>query len=199
LRAAGDYLNVTGIKSSSVMMDGSVAARMTSGGPDYQELALEYGPALARLARAYEADPELCRDLLQEIHFALWTSLKTFDGRCSLRTWVYRIAHNVGASHILKRRRERERGLISLDDVDVASGAASPENYADRARARNRLVELIRTLKAVDRQVILLYLEDLDAAEIGEVTGISAANVATKVHRIKRILTHRFHQGAKDA
>ena len=29
----------------------------------------------------------------------LWVSLGSFDGRCSLRTWVYRIAHNVGASH----------------------------------------------------------------------------------------------------
>jgi RNA polymerase sigma-70 factor, ECF subfamily len=71
----------------------------------YQDAAAIYGAALERLARAYEADPEMRRDLVQDIHIALWRSLEGFDGRCSLRTWVYRVAHNVGASHILRQRR----------------------------------------------------------------------------------------------
>jgi RNA polymerase sigma-70 factor (ECF subfamily) len=43
-------------------------------------------------------NPEDRRDLLQEIHLALWRSFATFDDRCSLRTWVYRVAHNVATS-----------------------------------------------------------------------------------------------------
>jgi RNA polymerase sigma-70 factor, ECF subfamily len=62
----------------------------------YEEASAAYGAALERLARAYEADPDRRRDLLQEIHIALWRSLEGFDGRCSLRTWVYRVAHNTG-------------------------------------------------------------------------------------------------------
>jgi D-alanyl-D-alanine-carboxypeptidase/D-alanyl-D-alanine-endopeptidase len=58
----------------------------------YEEATATYGPALERLARAYEPNPELRRDLLQEIHIALWRSLASFDGRCSLRTWIYRVA-----------------------------------------------------------------------------------------------------------
>ena len=46
---------------------------------------------------------------------------------------------------------------------------------------------------------MLLYLEDLDALEIAEVTGLSAVNVATKVHRIKKVLAARFFEGASDA
>jgi DNA-directed RNA polymerase specialized sigma24 family protein len=34
---------------------------------------------------------------LQEIRIALWRSFANFDGRCSLRTWVYRVAHNTAA------------------------------------------------------------------------------------------------------
>ena len=48
-------------------------------------------------------------------------------------------------------------------------------------------------LKPLDRQLMLLYLEGIDAASIGEVTGLSSGNVATKIHRIKAILTRRFH------
>jgi RNA polymerase sigma-70 factor, ECF subfamily len=58
----------------------------------YKEASATYGAALQRLARGYEADPERGRDLLQEIHIELWRSLRLFDNRCSLRTWVYRVA-----------------------------------------------------------------------------------------------------------
>jgi len=42
---------------------------------------------------------------------------------------------------------------------------------------------------------MLLYLEDLDAASIGDIMGISAGNVRVQVHRIKTILARRFHAG----
>jgi RNA polymerase sigma-70 factor (ECF subfamily) len=72
----------------------------------YKDVASGYGPALDRLARAYEANPEERRDLLQEIHLALWRSFEGFDGRCSLRTWVYRVAHNVATSHVIRQRKK---------------------------------------------------------------------------------------------
>jgi RNA polymerase sigma-70 factor (ECF subfamily) len=57
----------------------------------YQEAADSYGAALERLASGYEANPDRRRDLVQEIHLALWRSFGSFDARCSLRTWVYRV------------------------------------------------------------------------------------------------------------
>ncbi len=45
----------------------------------------------------------------------------------------------------------------------------------------------LHQLDSLDRQVILLYLEGLDAASIGDITGISAGNVATKVHRVNHV------------
>src|SRR5690606_7828832 len=54
----------------------------------YLEAAAAHGGALQRLARATEADPERRRDLLQDMHVALWRSFAAYDGRCSVRTWV---------------------------------------------------------------------------------------------------------------
>ena len=76
----------------------------------YAEVAAEYGAALERLARGYERDSDKRRDLLQEIHIALWRSLARFDGRCSVRTWVYRVAHNVATSRVVRARCHRPRG-----------------------------------------------------------------------------------------
>jgi RNA polymerase sigma-70 factor (ECF subfamily) len=44
----------------------------------------------------------------------------------------------------------------------------------------------------------MLYLEGETAGPIAEVTGISATNVATKIHRIKRMLKQKYLEGAAD-
>jgi RNA polymerase sigma-70 factor, ECF subfamily len=162
----------------------------------YREVAAEFGAALERLARAYEPDAEKRRDLLQEMHAAVWQSLDRFDGRCSMRTWVYRVAHNVATSVVLRRRRPGLT-LVGLDEVPDAAEAHDREREIDERRALDRLLALVRTLKPIDRQVMVLYLEGVDAAGIAEVTGLSAANVATKVHRIKQLLVRRFHEGSR--
>lgn len=164
----------------------------------YDEAARTYGAALERLARAYEADPDLRRDLLQDIHVALWRSFEGFDGRCSLRTWIYRVAHNVGASHILRQRTTRAHGLVGLEELENLPDARSGQHAADRSHALDRLFGLIQQLKPLDRHLILSYLEGLDAASIGEITGLSPSNVATKIHRIKAVLARQFQQGDVD-
>jgi len=158
----------------------------------YGRLAASYGAALERLAGGYESDSDKRRDLLQDIHLALWRSLDHFAGRCSLRTWVYRVAHNTAISHI-SRRRARAPALVSLDEVATLADGGDAASALDRRLALDRLYTLVQRLTVVDRQVILLYLEDLDAASIGEIVGLSPSNVATKVHRIKEVLSHRFH------
>lgn len=160
----------------------------------YRATAAEFGPALERLARAVEADPVERRDLLQEIHFALWRSLASFDGRCSMRTWVYRIAHNTAASHVMARRRQPKGA--SIEELELADGEAGPEQIVGDQQALARLMAMIRALKAPDAQVMLLYLEDLDAASIGEITGLSAGSVATKIHRLKAVLAKQFRGGS---
>ena len=159
----------------------------------YTEVAAEYGSPLERLARGYERDSDKRRDLLQEIHIALWRSLATFDGRCSLRTWVYRVAHNVATSHVI-RAKQHEPILAGAEDIESIPDRTDGESDFDRSRALNRLYELIRQLRPIDRQVMLLYLEEIDAATIAEITGLSSTNVATKIHRVKQVLTRRFHQ-----
>jgi RNA polymerase sigma-70 factor (ECF subfamily) len=154
----------------------------------YQEVLTVFGAALSRLARSYEADPEKRRDLLQDMHFGIWRSLMRFDRQCSLRTWVFRVAHNICASHVLKQRRSRDRLLVSLDDVHELPSSHDVTGPLHRQITLDHLYGLVHSLQAVDREVILLYLEGLDAASIGEITGISSGNVATKIHRIKKLL-----------
>jgi RNA polymerase sigma-70 factor, ECF subfamily len=163
----------------------------------YADAATEYGGALDRLARAYEPDPDRRQDLLQEIHVGLWRSLSRFDGRCSMRTWVYRVAHNIATSRVI-RPKAHAAVLVSSDDLESIPATGDGEDALDRRLTLDRLYVLIRGLRPIDRQVMLLYLEEVDAAAIGEITGLSAGNVATRIHRIKQVLTRRFHERRTD-
>ena len=164
----------------------------------FQLVLAELGPALARMTLGYERDPERRRDLLQEVHLAVWRSLEAFDSRCSLRTWVYRVAHNTAVKHVLREKRRGFAKLRSLDEIDELSDPGSLEHEAQRASAAEQLAVLIARLKPLDRQVILLFLEDLDPAEIAEITGLSRNAVGVRVHRIKRLLRKLFDEGIDD-
>lgn len=168
---------------------------MSTPDDQYNEAIASYGAPLERLAQAYEANIEDRRDLLQEIHLALWRSFQLYDGRCSMRTWVYRIAHNVAVSRVMRKPKFLS-DLVSLDDLDEFPHP-SAEHPADQRPPLDRIWRLIQQLKPLDRQVIVSYLEEMDAASIGEITGLSPQSVATRVHRIKNLLAKQYQKGSE--
>jgi RNA polymerase sigma-70 factor (ECF subfamily) len=159
----------------------------------YLEAAADYGASLQRLARASEVNAERRRDLLQDMHVALWRSLASFDARCSLRTWVYRVAHNVAATHIDRERRGRQR-TASVEGIDQLPDARNLGADHETNDAIEKLNALIRQLKSSDRQVLTLYLEDLDAAAIADITGLTPGAVATRISRLKAQLAKSFQE-----
>ena len=117
----------------------------------YLKASAEFGPALDRLARAYEADPSQRLDLLQDIHFALWRSFSGFAEQCSLRTWVYRVAHNTASTYVRRQRRSGRLSLVSLEDLDELAHEADPEACRSTAaitRAKRRRVDLTGASKS---------------------------------------------------
>jgi RNA polymerase sigma-70 factor (ECF subfamily) len=196
-RRKSDYLdmNLKALPLGTLMPSDSMVAEPLTQDALYKQVALEYGPALARLANAYDVNAEQQQDLLQDIHLAIWQSFSGFNGQCSIRTWMYRVAHNTAATHALRGRRRQSSKLVSVEELDEVPHEHDSERLVDEAAVLQRLSKLIQQLKALDRDVILLYLEGIEAAEIGDIVGLSPSNVAQKVHRIKKLLEHRFQTG----
>jgi RNA polymerase sigma-70 factor, ECF subfamily len=160
----------------------------------YEAFSQTLSEAVERLARGYEANDARRQDLVQDIHVAVWRSLATFDARCSLRTWVFRVAHNVAATHVL-RERKGSSSFVGLEELEQVP-AAEAEFVVETRNTLERLMTLVRSLTPTDRQVMLLYLEGENGAAIAEVSGLSASNVATKIHRLKKVLASQFHGGS---
>jgi RNA polymerase sigma factor (sigma-70 family) len=165
----------------------------------YLAAARTHGAMIERLARGYEADPELRRDLVQEFHAALWRSFAIFDGQCAEKSWVHRIAHNVGVTHMMTDKRRRQMPLVGLEQIEELPDGDDLERSTGERSLSDRLLATIHRLAPADRQVMLLYLEDLTAAEIGEVTGLSASAVAIRIHRLKALLAEPYRSQEKRA
>ena len=126
----------------------SISTAQASASPDdlYTQAAEHYGPSLDRLAAAYEADPEKRRDLKQDIHFQLWRSFRSYDGRCLLRTWIYRVAHHVAASYVMRERRIFST-LVNLEELETLPDEDQGQLAAEQHVNLTRLSQLIQQLK----------------------------------------------------
>ena len=152
----------------------------------FERLTALYGGSLRRTCRGYERAPQRQDELLQEIWLALWTALPRFEGRSSLKTWVYRVTHNTAVKHIHRQVRTPQSAEIDVEALGQQLQAI--EARLDRRRARQMLADLIRQLPAADRQLMLLYLEGLSSRDMAEITGMSPSNVTTRLSRIRTAL-----------
>jgi len=100
----------------------------------------------------------------------------------------------VAASYVIRERRILSR-LVTLEELETLPDKATGPESAHQRLNLDRLSALIQRLKPLDRQVIVCYLEDMDAASIGEVTGLSPGNVAIRIHRTRNVLAKWFHEG----
>lgn len=138
---------------------------------------------LYKVARIYCANADDRQDLVQETVVQLWRSYPGFDGRSAFSTWMYRVALNVAISWVRGQRRERSHLLLDgaiLDETLATEAAADVPPHL-----RVFLGQVLGGLNELDRALILLYLEGHDHEAIAAILGITATNVATRIHRIK--------------
>jgi RNA polymerase sigma factor (sigma-70 family) len=154
----------------------------------FAEIVRDYGASLRRVARSYAAATSEVDDLTQEIALAVWRALPSFRGDASLRTFVFRVAHNRGLSHVgSSKTRERNTPLVD-PPPHVAEQRPPPDVALDDARRRERLFEAIRKLPIGSRSVLLLALEGMNHTEIAEVLGSTANSVGVRIHRARQEL-----------
>jgi RNA polymerase sigma factor (sigma-70 family) len=156
----------------------------------FERVLAEFAPAIRRLAGSYESDSGRRDDLAQEIAIALWRALPGFRGDSSMRTFVFRIAHNRALTHVWRRGRVQTTEVT--ETTAVSDPAHSPEARLEDDERRLRLRAAIQSLPLVHRQVLVLALEDLSHAEIASVLGIRENAAAVRLTRARQALRASF-------
>lgn len=165
------------------------------GGPDHEQFAAllrEHRRIVFRVANVYARNPHDRDDLAQEIAAQLWRSFGSFDARrAKFTTWMYRVALNVAISYTRSASRSGANQVEPLDAMHLETVAAAGSVQHEAMERDQRIAALhafVARLDALNRALVLLYLEDRSYAEIADVLGISETNVATKLNRIKQKL-----------
>lgn len=146
----------------------------------FDSVLRDHGPALTRVAAAYEADPALREDLVQEILLAIHRALPGLARSDRLKPFIFRIAHNRGVTHVMRQVRAKR----TVAD-ELAQHVASPEDKLLADERSRRLLAAIRQLSLPYRQVVTLLLEEMSYAEIAETLDLSLSNVGVRINRAK--------------
>lgn len=142
-----------------------------------------------RICGAYEADPELRRDLQQEVLLAVWRALPRFRGEADMRTFVARIAQYRAISHVSREAKRPKKAELA---DDAPSSGPDPEEAAERTLQSARLAEALRELPMDQRQTLSLTLEGFSPKEIAAILGVSANVVSIRLTRGKHALRKRL-------
>ena len=119
------------------------------------------------------------KDLFQEIMLAAWKGYAHFKGDAKFSTWLYRVALNTAITFYRKEQRQ-----VITTAMPVQVGIAADNQQAEQEQLTAMYIS-INELSAIDKALVMLYMEDYSYMEIGDMLGITANNVAVKMNRIK--------------
>ncbi len=129
-------------------------------------------------------------DLFQEITLQAWKAYAGFRGDSKFSTWLYRVALNTAITFF--RKEKKNPGIYSMDTIPER--ADEDDNLIEeQVRA---MYQAIGNLSKIDKAIVMLYLEDYNYNDIGEMMGITANNVAVKMNRIKTKLKEETQKTA---
>lgn len=147
---------------------------------NFLELYEEYGPHVWRWAARLGVPRDSLDDVVQEVFITLHGRIDDFEGRSSLKTWVFGVTFRVVRNF---RRRRSSRPAGDESEVDAIAGSAMhPEAAATQSEAIRLLQRILDGLDDEKREVfVMAELEQLNTTEIGQVLGVSSFTVATRL------------------
>lgn len=153
--------------------------------PSFDVVYQQHFDFVWRLARRFGAEDGAVDDVVQDVFVVVHRKLGDFEGRSSVRTWLYGIARRVVADHRKKRSRRRETAIEEAGPVEEP--AVGPEGRVAQSQRLARLREILDLLPDEQREVfVLAELEQMSAPEIVELTGTKLNTVYSRLRLARR-------------
>lgn len=148
------------------------------------------------LAARMLGDPEEAKDVSQDVFLQVYRMLPRFEGRSSLKTWIYRIVVNQCRNRQRWWRRRRRDKALPLEELTASESvqlaappAEGPEQEVARREESRRVQGALLKLSLDHRAVLLLReVEELSGAEIAEALGVAEGTVKSRLARARDAL-----------
>jgi RNA polymerase sigma factor (sigma-70 family) len=153
-----------------------------------EEIMIEHGSELVRLAFNYVKDKETAKDMVQNTFIKCYENLDNFRFDSSIKTWLYRITINQCKDY-LRSWHHRKVHAKSFFGSAIKSFLPSTEEKVIRNSEYEEMKDFILSLPRNYREVIFLYyFKSLSISEIAEVTELKVNTVKTRLRRAKQRL-----------
>lgn len=187
----------------------------------YVSLVSEHQASFLRIARVWVRDATSAEEVVQKTWLTALESLRSFEGRSSVRTWLYGILINVARGHARSERRTIPMSSLEAEETAEAAPAVEPERFQpeghrweghwtaapapfpspdsalERAKLRSLLRSAIAQLPPVQQEILVLCdVEGLSGEEACNILGVSGTNQRVLLHRarskVRAILEREF-------
>jgi RNA polymerase sigma-70 factor, ECF subfamily len=188
----------------------------------FAQLVDQHTPSMLRVARGYVPSREIAEEVVQETWLALLKGIGNFEGRSSLRTWLFAVMINIAKARGMRERRDADAQIAAYTGgtVDPArfrtaddpypghwKQGEEPSPFPDTPEGSvlgNELVDIARREldKLPDRQRAVVTLRDMlgfDSGEVCELLDISTANQRVLLHRGRAAVRQALEDYLKDA
>jgi RNA polymerase sigma-70 factor, ECF subfamily len=150
----------------------------------FEDWLTRYRALIFKVVRGFGRTAHDREDIFQEIAIQVWHSVPSFQHRCAITSWIYRIALNTAISWL--RREGKHEKSESLDKKDILLNEQTPDD-----ERLSWLYGEIQKMDEIDRSLCLLLLDGFSYKEMSEVLGITTSNVGVKINRIKKLLAEK--------
>jgi RNA polymerase sigma-70 factor, ECF subfamily len=174
----------------------------------FMQLVHEHGPMMLRVARTYVSSAAVAEDVVQEAWVGVLKGLARFEGRSSLKTWIFRILTNTAKTRAIREGRSIPFSALAVDDDE---GVVDPDRFLGddtrfpghwaapprrwEAQPEGRLLagealdvieqEIARLPPAQAAVITMRDVEGLDAEEVCNALDISETNQRVLLHRAR--------------
>jgi RNA polymerase sigma-70 factor (ECF subfamily) len=172
----------------------------------FAQLVDQHTPSMLRVARGYVSSNEIAEEVVQDTWIALLKGIDNFEGRSSLRTWLFAVMINIAKARGVRERRDADAAVAAytggtVDAARFRTGedpwpghwreGQEPTPFPDTPEGSVLGDELIdvarRELETLpERQRIVVTLRDMlgfDSSEVCELLDVSVANQRVLLHR----------------
>jgi RNA polymerase sigma-70 factor (ECF subfamily) len=188
----------------------------------FARLVDDHTPSMLRVARGYVPTHEIAEEVVQETWIALLKGIDSFEGRSSLRTWLFAVMINIAKARGVRERRDADAAIAAYSGgtVDPARFRGSDDPYPghwlqdevpspfpdtpEGSVLGSELVDVARREldKLPERQRMVVTLRDMlgfDSSEVCELLDISMANQRVLLHRGRAAVRQVLEDYLKDA
>ena len=160
---------------------------MSSSNDEFKKQIPELYPRLHRAMTAYLAgsnvDPD---DILQETFLKAYRSVDQFEGKSGFYTWVYSIARNLSIDEFRKRKHEKKRSSVPVEEFEIESDDFKSEDQKENVLIlRKAISELPELLKTV---VVMKTIDGMSYSEISEVLDVNEQTLKNRMFRARKEL-----------